>query len=383
MSEQIFKIKKYNKDSIIYLEKSKPMPYLYIIKSGQVNRMIEFLETEENETLHEGDNFGLVSCLTGLNSIERITAITDCEVIIVDKKNLIPFLSQKKEIFLKVIKDYSNRLRNLDAMYNQLLSVNQKINETEHILYAAKFFTKNGEEELANLVYNIYAKYTKRELTSFDVYVGKAVIPEFRVGEKIKLKKNKIVFIEGETGDNFFYIDKGKIKISHYFEDKELILSILGEGEFFGEMSILNQKSRMASATVFEDCELLILNQENFMDKLGNAILQKIFVSLATRFYHTYRRVVNLTYKNPLSRVYDCLDYLIDIKSGIQRETAFHFYFSVDEIKRMTDTISLDNKYIYEFLKDENIKFSPGEMVIINLDKFYAKLRKYTGKSKE
>ena len=383
MKETTYKIKTYKKDSIIYLEKTKALPYLFIIKSGKVHRTINFLESDETETLSEGDNFGFVNCLTGANNFERITALTDCEVILIDKKCIIPFLSQKKEIFIKIIKDYSNRLRNLDSMYNQLLSISQKKSSINLILQAVDFFEKSNDIEKMNYSYNIYANESNNLNAFSNKKYKKVQLQKFNASDKIKLKKDQIVFLEGESGDYFFYIEKGKIKISHYLTDKEIIMSILGEGEFFGEMALLNEKSRMASATVFEDCQLLVLDQKTFMDKLGDAILQKIFLSLAYRFYHTYRRVINLSYKNPLARMYDCLDYLIDIKNGIQREDSFHFYFSIDEIKRMTDTIGVDNKHLSDFLNDDNIRFSPGEMVIININKFYAKLRKFTGRSKE
>ena len=147
-------------------------------------------------------------------------------------------------------------------------------------------------------------------------------------------------------------------------------------------MSILNQMTRMATAITFEDSSLLVLSQENFMDKLGNKILKKIFVSLATRIYHTYRRALNLCIKNPVSRLYDSLDYLIDIEHGVKGNNNFNFYFSLDELKKMTDLVDINDKMISDFLNDDNIKFSMGEIVILNLEKFYARLRKFTGSEK-
>lgn len=376
MDNELFAIKTYKKDSIIYLEKSKSLPYLFLIKSGKVLQSIFFPENANNEILKEGDTFGFVSCLTGLNNIDRITALTDCEIIVVKRSNVIEFLSQKRDIFLKIVKEYSNKLRELDSIYHKIILKSSSIvSSWDSILLAAKFFEKNGmleQAKYANEKYKIYLNFNTYNSPSINYN-------EPEPGTKLEIKKDNVIFCEGEYGKNFYYIEKGKVKISHITQDKEYIMSILGNGEFFGEMSILNQMTRMATAIAFEDSSLLVLNQENFMDKLGNKILQKIFTSLATRIYHTYRRALNLCLNNPVARLYDSLDYLIDIGHGVKGNNNFNFYFSLEELKRMTDLSEIDNRAISEFLNDDNIKLSMGEIVIFNLEKFYTRLRKFTG----
>ena len=376
MENELFTIKNYKKDSIIYLEKTKALPYLFLIKSGKVLQSTFFPENSENEILKDGDTFGFVSCLTGFNNIDRVTAVTDCSIILVKKQNVIEFLSQKREIFLKIIKEYSNKLRELDSLYHKMLLTSSSIiSSWDSILLVANFFENNGMLKQANYAKDRYKIYEKADINKLFLLDYKEPEP----GTKLSLKKDDIIFCEGEYGRNFYFIEKGKIKISHITEKKEYIMSILGEGEFFGEMSILNQMTRMATAIAFEDSSVLVLSQENFMDKLGNKILQKIFTSLATRIYHTYRRVLNLGIKNPVGRLYDCLDYLIDIGHGVKGNNNFNFYFSLEELKRMTDLVDINNKTIVEFLNDDNIKFSMGEIVILNLEKFYARVRKFVG----
>lgn len=375
---ELFIIKNYKKDSIIYLEKSKALPYLFLIKSGKVVQSIFFPQNIENEILTEGDTFGFVSCLTGLNNIDRITALTDCSIITVKKSKVIDFLSQKRDIFLKIIKEYSNKLRELDSIYNKILKGKSVISNYDSILQAKKFFENNGMRKQAEYAEEKYKIYLNLNTYNPSLILTK----EPESGTKLEIKKDEVIFCEGEYGKNFYYIEKGKVKISHLTENKEYIMSILNNGEFFGEMSILNQMTRMATAIAFEDSSILVLNQENFMDKLGNKILQKIFISLATRIYHTYRRVLNLCITNPVSRLYDCLDYLIDIEHGVKGNNNFNFYFSIDELKRMTDILEVNDKQIADFLNDDNIRFSMGEIVILNLERFYSRLRKFTGSEK-
>jgi CRP-like cAMP-binding protein len=77
-----------------------------------------------------------------LKYIDRITALTDCSIITVKKSNVIEFLSQKKEIFLKIVKDYSNKLRELDSLYNKVIMGNSIVSSYDSILLAKKFLNK-------------------------------------------------------------------------------------------------------------------------------------------------------------------------------------------------------------------------------------------------
>ena len=66
-----------------------------------------------------------------------------------------------------------------------------------------------------------------------------------RVGVRKKYKKGSIILLEEETGAALFVIIAGKVKIVRTDDDgREVILSILGENDFFGEMSILDGLSR-------------------------------------------------------------------------------------------------------------------------------------------
>src|SRR5512137_626574 len=69
-----------------------------------------------------------------------------------------------------------------------------------------------------------------------------------RVGVRKKYKKGSIILLEEETGAALFVILSGKVKIVRTDDDgREVILSILGENDFFGEMSILDGLSRSAT----------------------------------------------------------------------------------------------------------------------------------------
>jgi CRP-like cAMP-binding protein len=80
---------------------------------------------------------------------------------------------------------------------------------------------------------------------------------------------DSVILIEEEFGDTLFIITKGSVKITRMSEDgREVILSILGEGDFFGEMSIFDGESRSANVIAAEDLEVYILRRGDFLDLL-------------------------------------------------------------------------------------------------------------------
>ena len=65
--------------------------------------------------------------------------------------------------------------------------------------------------------------------------------------------KATVLFREGETGKEMFVLQAGKVIITKTVRDIEKMLAVLGPGEFFGEMALISNKPRNATATVAED----------------------------------------------------------------------------------------------------------------------------------
>ena len=84
-----------------------------------------------------------------------------------------------------------------------------------------------------------------------------------------KYPKNSMVILEEEFGDIIFIILTGTIKITRVNDEgKEVILALLGSGEIFGEMAILDGEARSANALAQEDCELLAIQKSEFLNLL-------------------------------------------------------------------------------------------------------------------
>lgn len=78
--------------------------------------------------------------------------------------------------------------------------------------------------------------------------------------------QNTRLFRQGDTGDAMYLIESGRVRISIHDHDKqELTLAELAQGDFFGEMSIIDGRQRSADAQVIEDSRLAVLSRDAFL----------------------------------------------------------------------------------------------------------------------
>ena len=114
-----------------------------------------------------------------------------------------------------------------------------------------------------------------------------------------------VLFREGDPGKEMFVLQSGKVAISKRVRDVEKILAILGPGEFFGEMAIISNRPRNASATVSEDARLLVIDPKTFEGMIrGNSeIAVRMIKKLAERLTEADAQIENLLLGDPNSRV--------------------------------------------------------------------------------
>ncbi len=79
---------------------------------------------------------------------------------------------------------------------------------------------------------------------------------------------NYTLFSQGEKGDRAYIIDKGRVIIFLSKDGEEFPLSILGEGEIFGEMAIIDSQVRSASAKTLEESSLIIVTKDQLLERV-------------------------------------------------------------------------------------------------------------------
>ncbi len=121
-----------------------------------------------------------------------------------------------------------------------------------------------------------------------------------------------VLFREGEAGTKMYVIQSGTVEISRMLYDETRVLAVLSAGEFFGEMAIVNNRPRSATATVRDPGKLLVIDTLTFESMLQNQteIGIRIIKSLATRLESANRQLELLLLKDENHRIVQCLQQL-------------------------------------------------------------------------
>jgi CRP-like cAMP-binding protein len=119
-------------------------------------------------------------------------------------------------------------------------------------------------------------------------------------------KKDNMILIEEEIGSTMFIILEGRVKISRISDDgREVILSILSEGDFFGEMSILDGQNRSANVVTLEDSKIMVVRREDFLQMLHDypQIAINLLKELAQRLRRSDAQIKSLSLQNATGKV--------------------------------------------------------------------------------
>ncbi len=120
-------------------------------------------------------------------------------------------------------------------------------------------------------------------------------------GKKRKFKKNSIIFFQDDDSDAFYYIESGRIKVLVLGQNGRVnLLRILGTGDYFGELGLLDNKPRSATVESIADTELRVVSRSQFASCLSNnKLFENKLIPLLTE------RIRNLTDELTISRVSD------------------------------------------------------------------------------
>jgi CRP-like cAMP-binding protein len=101
--------------------------------------------------------------------------------------------------------------------------------------------------------------------------------------------KGSVILFEKDQGDSLYLVASGRVKVVLIGEDgREVILSVLGEGSFFGEMALIDDAPRSAHVIAMNDSVLLTLRREDFQHRLRSS--PEVAISLLRELSRRLRR---------------------------------------------------------------------------------------------
>jgi CRP-like cAMP-binding protein len=117
------------------------------------------------------------------------------------------------------------------------------------------------------------------------------------VAKTRRYAKEDVVFYADESGDVFCLIQAGQVKVTMISpEGKEIILSLLGPGDFFGEMALLDDEPRSATVVATENLELVTIWRKDFLQILSENfdITRKVLAQISRRLRSASSRIESL-----------------------------------------------------------------------------------------
>jgi len=132
-------------------------------------------------------------------------------------------------------------------------------------------------------------------------------------------QKNTMVLCEGEQSDSMYVVQSGKVKVFLSDEDgKEVTLNLQGEGEYFGELALLDEAPRSASVVTVEDTRLTVISKAAFDRCMAHnpEIALKVIRGLARRLRELTENVRSLALMDVYGRVARVLLEMAEEKDG-------------------------------------------------------------------
>lgn len=356
----------------------------YIIRTGSVllRRSVKVEGELQEVVLKPGDFFGVVSTMSNHPHIDYAQALEDVTLISVAREQYSYLIENNSAVAMNIINGFSRRVRLLnraltDKTYHKVVDPTP-----EHLFSVGEYYARSNRY---NEAFYAYYKYVKNCPTGGNVPMAKARLQKLKPyvdmnsiintgpGDSfvMALEKDKMLFSEGENGSELYIIQKGSIKITKIVNNQEVLLAILKQGDIFGEMALLENKPRSASAIANENVTLMVVSRENFKNMVSAQpqIVTKLTVLLAERIWATFMQIANCSMDDPLGKVYDWL-YIelekanVKVKEGVQ----YAFNFGPTELTHMIG-ISDENAdaVTSELFKNKKIKLLKDKIYALDV----------------
>jgi CRP/FNR family cyclic AMP-dependent transcriptional regulator len=109
--------------------------------------------------------------------------------------------------------------------------------------------------------------------------------------------KGSVILFEDDPGDSLFVVREGRVKVVLIGEDgREVILGVLGVGEYFGELSLIDDRPRSAHVIAMEDSNLLVLRREDFRKRVESSpsVAWSLLTELSRRLWRADDKIGGL-----------------------------------------------------------------------------------------
>ena len=190
----------------------------------------------------------------------------------------------------------------------------------------------------------------------------------------VKVSKGHTLFKEGDAGDRLFVVVGGKLKLgTSSIDGRENLLSILGPGDMFGELSLFDPGPRTATATAITDARVLALAHDQVIGLVTQhpQVSLELLARLAQRLRRTNEVLADLVFSDVPGRVAKAL---MDLGSrfGVQKDDGLHVNHDLtqEELAQLVgasrETV---NKALADFAARNWVRLEPRAVVVLDYER--------------
>jgi CRP/FNR family transcriptional regulator, cyclic AMP receptor protein len=189
--------------------------------------------------------------------------------------------------------------------------------------------------------------------------------------------KHAVLVYEGDPGDALFIVVDGNVAVTRVSNDgKETILTILREGDFFGEMGVLDGSPRSATIKSLRDVDVAILPRSDFLNLLAKspAMSLSLILALSSRLRETNQAIQAASYQDIRTRLASLLIHLSkNFGEDAENGTRLTLRLTNQEMANMIGTTrETVNRMLNRFWDEKLIDMRTANIVITEMDKLKA-----------
>ncbi len=196
-----------------------------------------------------------------------------------------------------------------------------------------------------------------------------------KIGSTRNYSKDEPILLEEDSGNALFVILSGKVKVSRSSSDgREVILTILGESDFFGEMAILDGLARSANVIATEKAKVFLIQRNDFLQLLHEhpEISIILLQELTSRLRNADMKIKALSLKDAEGKVATVLlqiaEYSGTIKAGVVEISQLPIQQDLANMAGTSrETIS---RTLHSFAKRGFVELDGNKLRIVNFEEF-------------
>lgn len=368
---------KFPKGAEILVAENPKADFFYIIQQGFVyledNKVGK--ENERTSKKGPGDFIGVVSCMSQKTQIEKAIALTDVVAIAVHKTQYSDLIQLSTPTALKIIRTFSKKMKIMNELLMLQTTNKKSVGNPAMIFNVAKYYDDDEQPAIAAFAYKHFVAlntpspaldYAKKRLEKLAPKLKAYPDPSEMVRQ---YPLGTMIFSEFQSGAEMYIIQKGSVKITKVLNGTEVTLAVLKAGDMLGEMALLNNDLRSASAIAAEDSVLLAINMANFqkMTESNPKMITNLTITFAERLWTMQRQLLNtLLRENPIAKMTDILALQLEkLNYNENSEEEYKTNFTPNDIATMCGlTKEEQRKSMFNFRNLNIIKIEKNKVTV-------------------